>query len=221
MALSEITNYLEDDWGDNSLTGRSNSDEGYFLHPSDNLISDYEAGDALKGVYRPEWEILQSSSVYTGNSNLQLSGTDNAVATPSNLDTGSWSFDFSKTSNTEANNYYSVSFFATTRTLFDVSYTRDGYAIFGNLNNEISTQIRKSDSGSVTDLLNTSHADDTATHTMEVTRSVFGEFELLYDGVSQGTTTDTTFTDTKYIIFSYDDKNGSGLTVIYDNLVVK
>ncbi|MFB6244863.1 MAG: hypothetical protein ABEJ03_00790 [Candidatus Nanohaloarchaea archaeon] len=33
---AEITNYLEDDWGDNSLTSRSNTKDDLFAHPDAN-----------------------------------------------------------------------------------------------------------------------------------------------------------------------------------------
>lgn len=68
MVLSEINNYIEDNWNDNALSNRTNSETGYFLHPSDSLINDFEAGDVLKGMYRPDWTATAGSPTVSSGS---------------------------------------------------------------------------------------------------------------------------------------------------------
>lgn len=93
MGLQERSNYLEDDWNDNALTARTSPEEGYFLHPSDGLTGtgDYEPGDALKGVYRPDWEI-ESGSPSASNGELVLppgDTTNQTIAQPAEFTSAS------------------------------------------------------------------------------------------------------------------------------------
>ena len=213
MVLGEIENYLEDDWNDNSLTNRSANEEGYFLHPSDNLVanSDVEAGDVLKGVYRPDWTI-EIGTPSASNNRLELpnaSSTSQAVKTPSEFTAGLCSFDRTLNSSTstgafrfniikeDSNNWWADN--------LDAGNPHEGLA--------------KKESGTFSQVISTGSGGSvgTNTHSIKITRDSYGRWEYSKNGTSQGTTTDT-FLPTPIIvnIGSYTD------SIVYvDNLVIK
>lgn len=213
MALSEITNYLEDDWDDNNLTGRASTTEGYFLHPSDGLISDMEAGDALKGVYRPEWT-TQSGSPSATNQELQLadgSTTVQAVSIPSVFTVGRWQWDHDYNSNPSSGG---------TRLYFIAQNSgadpNDAYAI--EVLHDTNLDLIKDSGGSESTLINGSRTDNTSSQNYDVARDSYGGFELFNDGdVSQGTATDTTHTESLYLVI----RNSANARSDNDNVVVK
>lgn len=218
MGLSKIANYLEDDWGDSSLSSRSNSDEGYFLHPSDGLTGsgDYEPGDALKGVYRPEWAVT-GGSYSTSNGALVSGGNlDDVVGTPSDMNVGSWKLDFTMGANTSNTDVHTFAFMDRDVTDHGANdgTPDNGYII--QTRTEGNYELRVRSGGFSTDLIRSSWGVDTVTHTEEVNRDSYADLELFLDGASQGTATDTTYSSARHLgIYS---RYGNGWT--YDNLVV-
>lgn len=218
MALSQLTNYLEDDWNDNALTSRTGSTEGYFLHPSDSLTGagDYEAGDALKGVYRPDWNVTVGT-IDTSNGYVDFQNTsgDSFISTPSEFLVGSWEFDWRKSATFSSGNT-SVNFFFMAQNNDSVasSYTYKLY--FGQSNRNAA--IDKYDaSNNRTELIGWIQARDENYHDARVTRDSNGNFEAFEDGVSQGTANDTTFKSVSYITLA---GGGGDVDMHMDNLVV-
>lgn len=217
MTLSEITNYLEDDWDDNKLTSRDSPAEGYFLHPSDGLLSgDMEAGDALKGVYRPEWTQGQGASSRTSatSSTLQITGSatgDTAgVKTPALATVGSWSFDYQYVTAPDTRDVTYMRFIVQTR-------ANDEYQIGEFLGGSDEWRLTKLDSGGATVLASTSSQQDQDPHSAEATRTSYGGFEAFRDGSSVGTATDTFLPNTPDKLI-FENRNEG--TIQFDNLVV-
>lgn len=216
MALSEITNYIEDDWDDNNLTGRTGSEEGYYLHPSDNLISDVEAGSTLKGVYRPDWTVGQGS-LSASSGDIVLSPGD-VLKTPSKLTVGSWSYDYTLL-NVSSTLYHRFSFMGT-GSVDSNQLIVNGYSIYIDNQSTGGFQLIRLDStGDFNTIIDHSPSKDTNTHSAEVTRDSFGGFEFYRDGVSVGTASDTTYSEARIIAFG-NDSNGSE-NYRADNLVVQ
>lgn len=218
MTLEEINNYIEDGWDDNSITGRSNPDEGYFLHPSDNLLSnDYEAGDALKGVYRPEWT-TQSGSPSASNGVLSLSAgdtTQQSILTPSEFTAGTWETDY-KFTNTPSSGGICMVIMAQSTSLDGVGRPNNCYFGYNHFNGDYHLYLNNG--GSATNIITTiSLGVPESFATMKISRTTRGNFELFHNGTSQGTATDTTHTGSRY--------NGYGsntdVSSDYDNLVVQ
>lgn len=180
MVLEEIDTYIEDDWDDNALTNRTNSREGYFLHPSDDLLSgDFEAGDALKGVYRPDWRQVEGSATVSGGLLRVPADTTAIISSPSEFNTGTFETTFSLGSAGSAGTL-GLRFVATNNnnTLeVAINYAGPNYT------------LRKQDGGTFTELTSSAKAPDSGT--AKVTRDSYGNFELFLDGVSEGVATDT------------------------------
>ena len=218
MALPEITNYIEDDWDDNALTNRTDSTEGYFLHPSDGLLSgDFEAGDALKGVYRPEWNTNSGSPTAT-NGELQMfdgSSTPQAVLTPSRFTTGYWEVNFKYNSSPSNGLGSRMTLFAQTQNAANDSL-QDSYAL-QLYRGEI--RLNRFDGGTENIIIQAVGAwgGGTTAYTEKAQRDSYGNFEIFIDGQSEGTVTDTTYTEGSYHALG----NGEDSRMDYDNLVIQ
>lgn len=208
-ALAEITNYLEDDWDDNSLTNRTNADSDVFAHPSSN-----EAGDVLIGRYRPEWTTENGSPTAT-NSRLELSDGD-LLATKSEQDTGEFSFDFQ--TNGDDTGGISFSFIKQTTQYRNGKSSYTGY--YNYIQGDGGTfSIARTDSGSFgTNVVETSWSGDNSSfHRSRVTRDSYGDFELFLDGTSKGTGTDSTYQTSRFLALY----SGLANDVYIDNMVNK
>ena len=224
MALPEILNYIEDDWDDNALTNRTDNTEGYFLHPSDGLLSgDFEAGDALKGVYRPEW-LEEINSLAVQNGRLEWSQTGDGevmLSTPSDFSIGEFQMDAQYT--TLGNDQDGIFLFILRE--YDsgglLSASADYLGIQLKDGSDNNFQYYKSVGGSRSTIIVNSWPGDTNTYTIKGTRGPYGSLELILDGVSQGTATDT-YTPPEPTVVSldfYDSGGGSEANV--DNLVIQ
>lgn len=199
MVLEEIGTYIEDDWDDNALTNRTDNTEGYFLHPSDGLLSgDFEAGDALKGVYRPEWKIQTGSFTVADQYAESAGNLEDAISTPSSFSVGSWEADVQMVSNTGDLELFSLAFMDQDSTDFDanVSTPDNGYTIEARDNGDLRLVVRSGGSNSSI-TVGSSWSVDTDFHTYRATRDSYGSFELFFDGTSKGTGTDKTFNSSK------------------------
>lgn len=203
-----LTNYLEDDWDDNSLTSRTSASKDVFEQ-----IGDGGAGDLLKGVYRPRWE-TESGSPSATNNELQLSDgstTVQAVSTPSAFTVGRWEWDHDYNTNPTSGG---------TRLYFIAQNSgadpNDAYAI--EVLHDTNLDLIKDSGGSESTLINGSRTDNTSTQNYDVTRDSYGGFELFNDGdVSQGTSTDTTHAESLYLVL----RNSANARSDNDNLVMK
>ena len=184
--------YLHDDWGDNKLTDRDGS--GTTTHNGE------------EGVYRPEWTI-DGTTPTVENETLTI-GNDDGIYTDINLNLNEevkWEFsnvDVSD-SDTGSNNESGFTLFAETTSravsnrTFDDSYwlnvRRDPD---GSSDHEII--FVRTDDGDFNSLIEGTfnNGDD-----FTVTRSDNGEWELIVNGTSIGTTTDTTYTNPQVIGF--------------------
>lgn len=210
--LTELSNYIEDDWNDNSLTSRSNTVDGVFAHPDAN-----EAGDVLIGRYRPEWNVTNGSpTASSGVLNLNnSSGTDTVMVIPSNMSVGSWQYDWTLT-NTDTSNAVTIQYHIMSQT---TTALQDGYESTTYYSGTVESwhlDVRQG-GGSTTTIINGSNTKDTNTHTREVTRDSYSNWEMFNDGVSAGTANDSTFTSGEYEII-YGQAGTSDFTA--DNLVV-
>ena len=187
MSLPEITNYLEDDWGDNAITGRTSSKEGYFLHPSDGLIADMEAGDALKGVYRPEWTVKAGTPSASGGALVLDPGDE--IKTSTNFHTGRWEITWSNASSPSGGFFGFYLFIQNTNSNW-FEYTND--VAVGSL------VMRKNEAGTTSDILSVAAITDTNQHTTAAERDSYGNWEAFKDGASQGTFTDTFLPDPRW-----------------------
>lgn len=179
--LEEISAYLEEDWGDDTLTGRSSTQEGVFAHPAAN-----QAGDVLIGRYRPEWiESAGSPSVYSGS--LGVFGGE-TVATTSDHTVGDLhvSFDYGDADSGAA---YFVPMASDPADASHNNVASNCYA--GKIYAGGSYELVVVDGGTESALVS---ATETVV-TPGVTRDAFGAFELLNAGTSLGTAVDTTHTE--------------------------
>lgn len=209
-----LTNYLEDDWDDNSLTSRTSPSKDVFYQ-----YGDGGAGDLLKGVYRPRWT-TESGSPSATNNELQLSDgstTYQAVSTPSNLSVGEWGIDFQANAVITGGSTVFEPIQAGSLP-YDDSRGRptDGYFMQAVTNGSFELLREDTGSNSAT-IISGTWDDDTSSHTGKFTRDSYGGFELFYDASSQGTTTDTNFSTFEVLAI----ENNQEKRIDFDNLVVK
>lgn len=210
---SELPNYIEDDWGDNALSGRSSASKGVYYN--------YHAGgtgDLLKGVYRPVWEV-ESGSPVAENGILNLkndSGATSTLAVPAALAVGSWSFDW-KLTNTSITDSVdaSISLLSQNTQRKNNEYRLTAY--FADTGEDAHLQHWDS-SGANTTLVTWSPARDTSWHTYRATRDSYSAWEAFADGTSQGTATDTSLTSGQYLLVV---GHGGDVDMYADNLVVQ
>lgn len=206
--MQEITTYIEDDWGDGALTARTDATEGYFLHPSDAQIGDdVEAGDVLKGVSRPEWDTDGSPTVSSGA--LLIHGTSGEyVRTPTDLTVGSWSID---------SRYHSTGNGTNSSLNVILEDSSNWWKAFLREDSWQYAQLKKADAGTTTVVIDSTWAVDTNWHSRKATRDAYGNWELFFDGASQGTATDSFLPAAEVIHIT----NGTGADASYDNLEVR
>lgn len=219
MAIEERNTYIEDDWNDDALEDRSGSEEGYFLHPSDNLLSadDVEAGDVLKGVYRPDWEtVTGSQNPGVTDSRLEHDFDASTVySTASNFTTGDWSMDFKFT--TLGNDFDHLWLYFIYQDS-DNHYRTD--INDGGSADEDSLSFDKVKDGDQTREFRADWSTDEDEHTTNVTRDSFGNFEYLIDGSSKGTVTDGFLPNPTELRIEFSDSGGGSYAWV-DNLEVK
>lgn len=218
LGETEITNYLEDDWGDNALTSRSSTNDGVFAHPDAN-----EAGDVLIGRYRPEWNTVTAGfSVSGGVINWDGSSDDDAtIRTNSNFVIGSWEIDVHFTTLGNGDDSVKLSFINTTPNGGGSVNPDDGYQQMQL--DDGSHLLRRYDGGASTNIISSSWgggSGDTDNHTYKTTRDAYGDWEIFEDASSDGTATDTNYKKTAEVSLACFE-SGGGSVVDIDNLVVK
>lgn len=224
MTISKRDIYIEDDWNDNKLKDRDNVEEGYFLYPSDNVVDndgDVEAGTVLKAIYRPYWDKDNESNgtIETTEEVLQLdggggSGSGVAVKTPCVLSVGQWRFEWTLSTDNPSENgmYWSI---ANSTSYRNNKNLNNGYFIWWDEDGS-QYNINSDEEGSTSNIIGSSWTVNTNTHVTKVTRNSYGHLELFLDGTSQGTSTDTKWSNFQYMALTNEMER-----VDYDNLEVK
>lgn len=217
--ISEITNFLEDDWGDNALTSRSSTSDGVFAHPGAN-----EAGDVLIGRYRPEWTTAQGNVDVTGGVLEWSQSVDgrSEIRTSSKFTVGLWEVDFHYTTLGNSGDQVILGLMDEVP---DVNTSgepvSEGYQT--NIADNGNYSLKELSSGTSTDVISASWgggSGNTNSHTCKITRDEYGSFELFEDGSSKGTATNTDHTESTILLLFYHSSAG-GSVVETDNLVVK
>lgn len=196
--VETLSNYLEDDWGDDALTGRTNPNTGVFREQLSGGV-----GDLLKGIYRPAWQV-ESGSVSASNGELVIPAGDTTTqnaTTPSRMTVGAWSWDFYFAS-TPGSGGHTKSILCQDVNLTAFGGSNNCYHFAAVANGDYA--FKRTDGGTNTSLISASWAADTATYTPKITRTEDGDFELFKNGTSQGTATDTTFDTSFYGMFGTD-----------------
>lgn len=202
--ITSRTYYIEDDWGDNALSGRTDPTSGpWFYQPVPS-----QPGDALLGRYRPEWDVLSGSpSASSGVLTVPSTTNDPALHTDAQMAAGTWKIDFSYagTSGTNSSQFTPIEGETTGRwmTLNPHQGTGD-YKL--NVN--------------ATDIISATWSPNTNWHTAQCDRSDGGSYEIFLDGTSKGTATDSSAVpDEKRYVHIITFSSGNDCS--YDDLQVQ
>ena len=211
-----LNNYLEDDWDDNSLTGRTGAEKDVFYQ-----YGTGGTGDLLKGVYRPRWDSISGSFTTSGGA---LQSTSNAsVTTPSEATMGSFSMDYQISGSDGDAEEVDLGFMCPSPDVTSLLKPQNGYMIRlyrSSLSNS-DFNIAKMVGGTFSKIIDTSATATTDPLTLRADRDSYGNFELFEQGTSQGTGSDTEFSSSGYAIISFLDAPGGSNTDTgtIDNLV--
>lgn len=205
MALEEKINYIEDDWNDGSLSGRTNASTGFFKEKNDSGST----GNLIKAINRPEWNVTDAT--VTANNRLQTdpnndssSTSDDQVNVNSEITVGTWSWE-SNLPDTTGSLGLLLMIFIDSSNLYSVAWASS------NDNYEFSKTV----GGAFTELITGPVNTTTGTFfSHKVTRDDFANWEAFFDGSSYGTTSDDEIINTEYVAFG---GNGTGE---HDNLVI-
>lgn len=209
-SIKSRTYYLEDDWDDNALSGRTDPESGPFFYQE---VSN-QPGDTLVGQYRPEWATVQAGfSASNGVLTWDASNGTAAEETQSNANAGEWKIDFQYTTN--GGDADQIGLGALHQNSGD--YNTNGYRVNPVTGN---ASYRLYDNVDSVNLIDSSWVDDTSLHTAAMVRDSDSNWEIFLDGTSKGTATDATNTEGNYIaVMAFDSQGGS--TAELDNLQVK
>lgn len=163
--------YRVDDFGDNAATsGRSGTARTHYLNPTQ--------GTRI-AKFRPYWT-EQGGSTSVSNQELTVGSSGGYITIPSGLETGSWEVHFK----------------------FDTAPASGELQTFllrKDANNQWRVRIQSGgglnlssvQSGTNSTLVSSTWPVDTNPHTVRVERTRDGDWELFFDGASEGTATDT------------------------------
>lgn len=87
---TELNYYIEDSWDDGGVVYRDNTTTGYYIHRRSSGLGTY-----LKGVYRPEWYVVQGNPG-ADNGRLRFprgDSTEQMIRVPCDMVVGTWEFD--------------------------------------------------------------------------------------------------------------------------------
>lgn len=207
IAIPDENIYLQDDWGDNKLQNRDGSGTTTY--------------NGVEGVYRPEWTI-DWGTPEAANQRLQMDQGE-LIYTEINLDlsqtiTWSWTDLDLSNQNGSSNAQFEMGCFAQTATRN--RFTLDEcYAVQIDRNaGYIDLRRHGVDDDFGSTIISGSHPGGTAGNSITVTRASNGDWELLVNSASQGTTNDTTYTTVSNTHFGYRD--GSTGTISLNEIKV-
>lgn len=201
-AIPDSDIYLHDDWGDNQLTG-DREGSGTTTH------------NGVTGFYRPGWIVDAGSPDVSGE---QLTITPNEqVRTEININldenlTASLEADVSDSGGSGSDQPEWTLFAETSNWVAAGNRVLDdGYSV-GVYAGDSCRLAKYSGGGLDQTLISGQELSDV--HTIEVTRTSSGTWELFVDGSSQGTATDTEFTNPQYTGFGSRDNGQMSLDEI-------
>jgi len=179
-AANSVIRVFGDDWEDNTITDRDDR--------ATTAAANLGANEFAQ-KFRPEWT---AGSGKASASEGTLKTPDIAISpevfTPSDFTVGTWEIDFRWMGT--VGDYGAGNF----RFIFQDSDNLWRIYRVDSSNDEY--KLGKVDGGTVTgDVISTTHAHDEDWHDWKVTRDSDGNWELFYDGASDGTSTDTFLPD--------------------------
>jgi len=181
--------YLHDDYNDNKLSSRDNSDTVTYK--------------GVTGVYRPEWTTFDSLNLPSVSGGaVNMTGGDGIVADINlNLnETITWRWEIDMTNNVGGSRT-GLHLFTEQKSVSASDHAvQEGYDVFVRDSGSVGLERTESSGISRSGLI-TKSGGLTSTHTIEVTRTSAGTFELFIDSVSEGTATDTTYTNPQFMPF--------------------
>ena len=178
-AIPDSDVYLHDDWGDNKLQDRE--DSGTTTH------------NGVEGVYRPEWNVVGDAEA--NNEQLIITAEDEVETGISlNLDeTITWELE---DLSLDGDRFFVPLFSETSQTSSNRVENGYSFRFIGD-----NSGIVKHDSDGTTDGIVTVDLD-AELDDAEITRQPNGEWELIIDGTSEGTATDTEYDNPQHAVFT-------------------
>ena len=168
---------IGDDWNDNKMTSRDSAS----VTPT--------ALSKIFQNFRPEWSGTDFS---VSGGEIYTTKNPGYTSTPSIIAVGTWGFK-AKLGDTDNSYDWRIVFISSA-----TGDSGDGYVFYKYGGG--SFRLARLDSGTYTDLISTTASSDTNYHEYKVTRDSDGNMEIFEDGVSKGTTVDTTYTSSSYIV---------------------
>lgn len=198
-----------DDWADNKLSSRDSYETT--LGDADTLEPD---SSSFTNPSRPEWSFAQGSNATASSEQLTISasGNDEILEATSENGVEVWEIDLTKPS---SNDWFAI-FWPVGSNLSNFPNDDSGYRMVIDSSGG-SLSFDRRDSGGTTSLISGSWDDDQQTHTYRLERDSSDQWELFYDGVSQGTATDSNYDGNNVALHNH---NASGADMVCDNFRV-
>jgi len=173
--------YLEDDFLDDKFTNRRDKIVAKFINPSEPTSQDPYP---LIGRYRPEWDSVTDITVSNGVVTFPGDGAWSVLREDyiDNFSTGTWEFWFRHASATPS---------STDPPQIQFLLQDADNAFYVTLADDGTITLNKDVAGVASTLITGTYTVDTNIHRVMVTRDKDNNFELLVDGSSIGTVTDT------------------------------
>jgi len=183
--------FIGDDFGDNKYEKRDRFVTNIlFPHPN----------------FRPEWTSAVGSPSVTDGVLVCSAGAEEAVEIPTTFFVGVFEFDTKHTGDlTGGGSYLMVYLDGAVKYYLSSWVYSDNYGLY--------------DCVDAVWVIKVTHAEDTSWHTCKTTRDADGNFEVFFDGTSDGTATDTTTTSIDTIRLTQPSAS-SNYDVHFDNLKV-
>ena len=180
--------YLHDDWGDNKLQDREDSDT--------------TTHNGVEGIYRPEWEIFEGSP-FVDDARLTLEAGD-AITNPININLSEdlvLEYEVSDINIPSSSQAFGVTVFADSKPEATEVHNIDGngYAVWLQ-GDDSGGQIVlfRYDDGERTEIIEDTSGFPSVPFRVAISRTSSAEWELLVNGDSKGTTTDDSHTLVEY-----------------------
>ena len=207
--------YLHDDWGDSQLQTRDGSGTVTY--------------NGVEGVYRPEWTLdltgSDSATPNADNETLLFEGADNRgqdalranINLPLNEGKVIWEFKNIDTSQSRSGGAARQALFCFAESTSITDWTYDnGY--FVDIAEGSVMAFSKVDNTNAQEIIIDGGTPPTSPYDVTVTRETDGTWELFINGVSQGTTVDTTYTTPE--IVGYIGKENDDTITFEDEMKV-
>jgi len=194
ISLAEII----DDWADNKLTSRDKQALSDSWAWTDEFYQ-------LNDVFRPEWTTESGSPSASGGVLVLTAGdtTVQQVSIPTTFFAGAWEVEVQKQASGTTSLVNVLDWWAGGNEKYGLQWTNaDNYKL--------------QDIVDAVAIISATHAEDTSWHTCKATRDSSSNWEIFFDGVSDGTATDSTTTS----IDEFAHRNGEDIEIHFDNLKI-